>query len=257
MTVRWGHCISNSFNVTNGVRTSGVLSPQLFNVYIIDGLSDILNKSTISGSLDGKRINHLLYADDLCIVSLSSAGLQQLLSICDQYCASHSLTFNVRKSVCMFFKSKMITLCDNVPVVSIGNNIDFMHETKYLGVIINSSMKTSSDVVRQTRKFYAPTNMLLRNFRYCTNDVKCTLFKSLCANMYCCPLWFNSTSSTIKKLKTSYNSALRNLLLIKKPYSASTMFVAHGSPSFSELLRTSKYNVCSSWYSFFLRITSH
>ena len=86
----------NSFNVTNG------LSPQLFNVYI-DGLSDILSKSTISGSLGGKRINHLLYADDLCIVSLSSAGLQQLLSICDEYCASHSLSFNVRKSVCMFF----------------------------------------------------------------------------------------------------------------------------------------------------------
>ena len=102
-------------------------------------------------------------------------------------------------------------------------------------------MKTSSDVVRQTRKFYAQTNMLLRNFRYCTNDAKCTLFKSFCANMYCCPLRFNSTSSTIKKLKTSYNSALSNLLLIKKPYSASTMLVAHGIPSFYEVLRTSIY----------------
>ena len=87
MTVKWGHCISNSFYVTNGVRQDGVLSPQLFNVYI-DGLSDILNKSTIVGSLVGKRINHLLYADDLCIFSLSSAGLQQLLLICDQYYAS-------------------------------------------------------------------------------------------------------------------------------------------------------------------------
>ena len=116
-------------------------------------MSDILNKSTIGGSLGGKRINHLLYADDLCIVSLSSAGLQQLLSICDQYCVSHSLTFNVRKSVCMFFKSKMNKLCDNVSVVLSGNNNDFVHETKYLGVIINSSMKTSSDVVRQTLNF--------------------------------------------------------------------------------------------------------
>ena len=51
----------------------------------------------------------------------------------------------------MFFKSKMNKLCDNVPVVLSGNTIDFVHETKYLGVIINSSMKTSSDVVRQTR----------------------------------------------------------------------------------------------------------
>ena len=80
MTVKWGPCISNSFNVTNGVRQGGVLSPQLFNVYI-DGLSDILNKPTIGGSLGVKRINHLLYADDICIVSLSSAGLQQLLLI--------------------------------------------------------------------------------------------------------------------------------------------------------------------------------
>ena len=249
MTVRWGYCISNSFNVTNGVRQGGVLSPQHFNIYIYI-LSDILNKSTIGGSLGGKRINHLLYADDLCIVSLSSSGLQQLLSICDQYCASHFITFNVRKSVCMFFKSKMKKLCDNVLVVLSGITIDFVHETKYLGVIINSSMKTPFDVVRQTRKFYAQTNMLPRNFRYCTNDVKCTLFKSFCANMYCCPLWFNSTSSTIKKLKTSYNSALRNLLLIKKSYSSSTMFVAHGSPSFIYLfIYLFIYSICIAHYS--------
>ena len=105
-------------------------------------------------------------------------------------------------------------------------------------------MKTSSDVVRPTRKFYSQANLLLRNFRYCTKDVKCSLFKSLCANMYCCPLWFNSTSSTIKKLKelkTSYNSALRNLLMIKKPYSVSTIFITHSIPTFYELLRTSIY----------------
>ena len=57
----------------------------LFNIYI-DGLSDILNNSTIGGSIGGFRVNHMLYADDLCIVSLSSAGLQQLLVQCDDYC---------------------------------------------------------------------------------------------------------------------------------------------------------------------------
>ena len=38
VTVKWGHCISNSFNVTYGARQGDVLSRQLFNVYI-DGLS--------------------------------------------------------------------------------------------------------------------------------------------------------------------------------------------------------------------------
>ena len=81
MSVRWGYSISN-FNVTNGVQQGGILSPKLFNIYI-DGLRNILNNSLIGGSLGGKHINHMLYADDLCIVSLSSAGLQKLLSICD------------------------------------------------------------------------------------------------------------------------------------------------------------------------------
>ena len=79
MSVRWGYSNSIVFNVTNSVRQSGILSPKLFNIYI-DGRSNILNNSLVGGSLGGKRINHMLYADDLCIVSLSSAGLQKLLS---------------------------------------------------------------------------------------------------------------------------------------------------------------------------------
>ena len=98
-------------------------------------------------------------------------------------------------------------------------------------------MKTSIDVCRQTSKFYSQANTLLCNFRYCSDDVKYMLFCSFCTNMYCSPLWFNSTSSSIKKLKTSYNGELRRLLPIKNHNNASTMFVTHGIPSFFELLR--------------------
>ena len=127
MTVRWGVCISDSF------KEGGILTPQLFNIYI-DGLSDILNKSSVGGSI-GKLINHMLYADDLCIVSLPSAGLQQLLTICDQYCTMYSITFNVKISVCMFFRCSMNKTCDITNVVLSGNIIDYVHKAKYLGVL--------------------------------------------------------------------------------------------------------------------------
>ena len=92
------------FFVINGVRQGGILFPMLFNIYI-DGLGDILYNSTIGCSIGGIRVNHMLYADDLCIISLSSADLQQLLAQCNDYCRKHSITFSVTKSICMFFKS--------------------------------------------------------------------------------------------------------------------------------------------------------
>ena len=107
------------------------------------------------------------------------------------------------------FQSSVNKHCDYASVYLSGNHIDFVQEVKYFGVLLNSSMKTSIDVSRQTRKFYAQANMPLRNFRNCDREVKCMLFKSVCTNMHGCPLWFNSTSSSIKKLKSSYNSVLR------------------------------------------------
>ena len=46
------------------------------------------------------------------------------------------------------------------------------------GVLVNSSIKMSIDVLSQTRKFYAQAKMLLRSFWYCGNEVKLrSLFK--------------------------------------------------------------------------------
>ena len=37
----------------------------------------------------------LCYADDLCLISLSSAGMQSLLDICNSYAIEHVLTYNI------------------------------------------------------------------------------------------------------------------------------------------------------------------
>ena len=99
--------------------------------------------------------------------------------------------------------------CDITNVVLSGNIIDYVHKTKYLGVLLCSDRKTSIDVSRQSRKFYAQANTLLRNFCFCSDKVKSMLFRSFCTNMFSAPLWFNFTLSSINKLKTSYNGVLR------------------------------------------------
>ena len=103
-------------------------------------------------------------------------------------------------------------------------------------------MKTTIDVKRQTRTFYARANLLIRNFRHCTDKVKCYLLQSYCTSMYCSQLWFNLTKGSLCKLRTSYNTVLSRLLCISLPYSASQLLVSREILTFDELLRKSVYN---------------
>ena len=107
LTVRWGNTYSNNFLVSNGVKQGGILSPRLFNIYMND-LSVLLNDSNIGGKIGGILVNHLSYADDMCLISLSSRGMSQLLEICSNFAISHSLTYNTKKSMCMCITPKSI-----------------------------------------------------------------------------------------------------------------------------------------------------
>ena len=62
MFVRWGNTIFTHFTVANGVKQGGVISPILFNIYM----------DKLGGYLGNVFLNHLCYADDLCLISLSS-----------------------------------------------------------------------------------------------------------------------------------------------------------------------------------------
>ena len=98
-----GKHFSTSFCVSNGVKQGGIISPVLFNVYM-DDLSCALNRSNIGGRIGGEIVNHLSYADDLCLICLSSAGMQKLLNVCSNYATEHSLSYNANKSYSLCLK---------------------------------------------------------------------------------------------------------------------------------------------------------
>ena len=98
MCIRWGNTYSSSCSVSNGVKQGRILSPMLFNVYM-DEVSLSLNSSNISGQIGNIFLSHLCYADDLCLISLSSAGMQKLLGICSRYAIDHSLMYSAKKNL--------------------------------------------------------------------------------------------------------------------------------------------------------------
>ena len=76
--VKWGRCISGYFSISNG-RQGGILSPKLFSVYV-DDLSDKLVESKVGCSIDNLCMNHVMYADDICLMAPSPAALQELIN---------------------------------------------------------------------------------------------------------------------------------------------------------------------------------
>ena len=137
MQIRWGNTVTSSFLVSNGVKQGGIISPILFNVYM-DQLSEKLNASNIGGNIGGKLVNHLCYADDICLISLSCVGMQQLLSFCDIYAKEHDLLYNGGKSYSLCFKLKCSTF--NIPTFTLNQlNIPNVNQSKYLGIVINET----------------------------------------------------------------------------------------------------------------------
>ena len=82
MGVKWGNCMADYFYICNGVRQGGILSLKLYSVHF-DDLSDYLITNEISCQIDNVRVNHAMYADDICLMAPSPAAfiIQYLINI--------------------------------------------------------------------------------------------------------------------------------------------------------------------------------
>ena len=136
MFVRWGDTCSTSFCLINGVKQSGIISPMLFNLYM-DDLSLMLNCSGIGGYIGISFINHLCYAEDLYLISLSSSGMQHLLNICNEYATTQKLLYNGSKSFSLCFKKN--TLKVSAPSFYLDQmKIPTVKQCRYLGITIST-----------------------------------------------------------------------------------------------------------------------
>lgn len=239
--VRWGNTFSSSFYSTNGVRQGGIISPVFFNLYM-DNLSDCLTNSNIGCNVNGMFINHLLYADDSCIMAPSPAGLQKLLDICCDYAKDNTIIYNELKTKCVCFKPKSLRRL-YVPNIYLNKVVvKFVDCIKYLGVMLSGDCMDDDDLCRHKKYLYAKGNMLIKSFIDCTSDVKTRLFKTFCYSTYGGHLWTMFKKESMTKVKVAFNDVFRHLFTIKRGSSISCIFVQNNIDSFFTLLRKSAFN---------------
>ena len=175
MQVKWGTNYSSPFTVTNGVRQGAVLSPWYLFAAYLDELSIQLGSARVGCTMGNMVVNHLKFADDICVFSPSISGLQCLLNICGDYAAEHEITFNCNKTTGVLFCPKKYKQPAPRNVFLNGVRAQFLDHVKYLGVWINASLK-DDDIQRQVKSLYCAANKLRCTFDQCPPAVKNTLF---------------------------------------------------------------------------------
>ena len=154
-------------------------------------------------------INHLMYADDLVLISPSATGMKALLCACEVYSLEHSIVYNSKKSTVLVCRNKAMTHAVCPSFIVNGDVIPESEKVKYLGHIICSDLSDDEDMMRQRRHLYAQGNAISRSFHMCSIAVKNTLFRTFCTPMYTCHLWWNYTAQSFDKLKVAFNNAFR------------------------------------------------
>ena len=102
--IKWGNETSSCFTISNGVRQGGILSPVLFSIYM-DDLFVLLSRSGIGCHIDDSCVNHVFYADDLCLMAPCAIALQELINLCYEYSIGIDMKFNALKSYCTLLHS--------------------------------------------------------------------------------------------------------------------------------------------------------
>ncbi|CAG9135437.1 unnamed protein product [Plutella xylostella] len=235
-SVRWAGAMSDMYRLECGVRQGGLSSPKLFSLYMND-LIERLSGAAVGCSIDGKMVNNISYADDMVLLTPSARGLEQLLSICENYATDHGLRYNSKKSEILIFKAGRKTSPIPRPLILDGSPLAQVDKFKYLGHWVNEDLTDDLDMERERRALSVRCNMLARRFARCTEDAKITLFKAYCTTFYTCGLWVKYTQKSYNALRIQYNNAFRILLRLPRFCSASGMFAGARTDGFQAILR--------------------
>ncbi len=103
--IRWETNVSSYFNVANHVKQRGIISPNLFSIYMDDLLNES-SKRNVGCHIGGVFADVFGCANDPKLLTPSVYTLRILANICERYAAKYDITFNGKKKQLIIYKCK-------------------------------------------------------------------------------------------------------------------------------------------------------
>ena len=196
LQVKWNGILSDKFEVTNGVRQGGVLSPLFYSIYI-DDLLEKLKRNGIGCHIGNHFVGVFGYADDLILLSPSLTGLMDMIKICEDYALEHDILFNGKKSKYLIFgkdgkyKYNHIIKVNN-EIVERCEAADHLGHTLHTGNTLNALAEKGLNNLNGS--FYS----FMSRFKDCSATTMNKLFHQYCSSMYGSQLWLLNSNNVEK-----------------------------------------------------------
>ena len=240
--VRWHGELGNSIDSTHGVLQGGIVSPKLFNLYLSD-LCEYLDL-TCGITINGKTYTHLLYADDLVLISETAVGMQKLLHNLEAYCRKWHLIINSQKSkVMLFHMSKTKISQENFKFQIENETLEIVNSYKYLGHIISNSRNVHKSMydhlaTQAQKALYALKEKINSTVGYLPPKLHLKMFDTHIMPIleYNCEVWFPEKQIDIlEKIQISF---LKNMLSVRSQ--TSTVAILADTGKFPLIVRQQK-----------------
>ena len=181
LRVRWNNTHSPYFNVTNGVKQGGVISPILFCIYM-DGLLNELANSEVGCYMGGVFAGGFGYADDLKLLTPSVQGLRIMADICEKYADKYNIMFNGKKSELIIYRCSQSRPPDpgifiNDVRVPRKEKVTHLGHDLYENVFQFGAAKCIKDFNSQCNSFFC-------DFKNASSHMRNELFSKYCMSFY-------------------------------------------------------------------------
>lgn len=216
---------SDELNNNMGVPQGTVLASLLFSIYMND-ICDIIEKElNLSINLRADDTEIHISTDDL---NIEISKMQQILDIIQDYFKRNKLKINASKTKYMIVKSKYKFIDMRNIVLKIGDeNIECVHDIKYLGVIIDDQLKFDKHTDNICKKASSKAGLLNRIKHKLKLENRICIYKTIVAPHfeYCSTILFLLNESRTKRLQKIQNKAMRAIMIVNKRTSIKLMLV--------------------------------
>ena len=246
--VRWNGAYSDWFRINAGVRQGGILSPDLYSIYVDDLISQLIALGKGCYIL-GRFAAALFYADDMALLSPSVKGLQILINLCSDYCLEWDIKLNAKKSKNLVFGKG---LAPNYLIKLNGDDIPWEAKWPYLGIQLKSGASFNCCIKEKLSSFYRSLNSILRIEGRSDEIVLLRLLEAHCLPVltYGIETIHVSNRDERRQLRVAYNAIFRKVFGFRYHESVTELQHSLGRDTWEELLekRTESFHrKCLLW----------